>query len=223
MTAEAVRAARVESTIQPPRFVILSAHPLVVEALITRVRLVVPDANVPYAGPSKREALRSAAEEGCDCAIVDLEIEDDSAALDTLSTFSMYGVPTVALTARASTAHLESCLLAGVRGYVDKHGDARAVCEAVSAVLDGRTWLASEAQWPRSERLSVPLSDQERRALVFYASGMTQDTVARRMGIASSTVKHYLDRVRDKYQAAGQPARTKLELHARARADGLIP
>ena len=73
MTMEAIRVARVGSKVQPPRFVILSAHPLVVEALITRVRLVVPDAYISYAGPSKREALRSAAEERCDCAIVDLE------------------------------------------------------------------------------------------------------------------------------------------------------
>lgn len=223
MTMEAIRVARVGSMVQPPRFVILSAHPLVVEALITRVRLVVPDAHISYAGPSKREALRSAAEGGCDCAVVDLEVGDESAAVDILSTFSMYGVLTVALTARASTAHLESCLVAGARGYVDKHGDARDVCDAVAAVLDGRMWLASEVQTIRSARANVTLSDQERRALVLYASGMTQDMVARRMGIAPSTVKHYLDRVREKYQAAGQPARTKIELHARARADGLIP
>ena len=223
MSMGALPAARVASAIQPPRFVILSAHPLVVEALVNRVRLVVPDAHILYAGPSKQEALRSAAEGGCDCCVVDLEVGADVAALDVLSTLSMYGVPTVALTAKASSAHLESCLAAGVRGYVDKHGDARDVCDAVTAVLDGRTWLASEGAAIRSERATVTLSDQERRALVLYASGMTQDMVARRMGIAPSTVKHHLDRVREKYQSAGQPARTKIELHARARADGLIP
>ena len=223
MSMEALPGARAASTIAPPRFVILSAHPLVVEALLTRIRLVVPDAHVSYAGPSSREALRSAAEEGADCAILDLDAVDDAAALDIVSTFSMYGVPAVALTAKASTAHLESCLVAGVRGYVDKHGDARSVCDAVSAVLDGRTWHDIAVSERESDGASVALSDQERRALVLYASGMTQDMVARRMGIAPSTVKHYLDRVREKYQAAGQPARTKIELHARARADGLIP
>jgi hypothetical protein len=43
------------------------------------------------------------------------------------------------------------------------------------------------------------------------------------MGIASSTVKHYLDRVRTKYAEVGVHARTKLELHAIARAEGLLP
>jgi DNA-binding CsgD family transcriptional regulator len=69
----------------------------------------------------------------------------------------------------------------------------------------------------------VKLSEQERRALVLYASGLTQDVVARRMGITANTVKHYLDRVRDKYSNVGVRARTKLELHAVARAEGLLP
>lgn len=223
MTMEALPVARVESSIAPPRFVILSAQPLVVEALLMRVRLVVPDAHVSYAGPSSREALRSAAEEGAACAIVDFDVIDGAAALDIVSALAMYGVPTVALTARASAAHLEACLAAGVRGYVDKLSDARSVCEAIAAVLDDRTWLTSEVERTPCAQSTVTLSYQERRALVLYASGLTQDMVARRMGIAPSTVKHYLDRVRDKYQAAGLSARTKLELHARARADGLIP
>jgi DNA-binding NarL/FixJ family response regulator len=58
---------------------------------------------------------------------------------------------------------------------------------------------------------------------VLYASGMTQQMVARRMGIAPSTVKHYLDRVRQKYTDAGLVARTKLELHAIARREGWLP
>ena len=223
MTADVAPETQGASKARPARFVILERHPLVVEALVSRIRLVVPGAVIAYAGSSSREAVRCAAEQGCDCAIVDLEAADDSVILDTVSTLAMLAVPTVALTERASSEHLEPYRLAGVRGYVDKHGDARDVCDAVTAVLDGRTWLASEGAAIRSERATVTLSDQERRALVLYASGMTQDMVARRMGIAPSTVKHYLDRAREKYQAAGQPARTKIELHARARADGLIP
>ena len=110
-------------------------------------------------------------------------------------------------------------ILGRCRRYSDGAGDTR----AVAAVLDDHTWFPSEVQSKPCAQTSVTLSDQERRAFVLYASGMTQDMVARRMGIASSTVKHYLDRVREKYQAAGLPVRTKIELHARARAEGLIP
>lgn len=206
-----------------PRFVVLGEHPLVVEALVTRIRLVAPHADIAFAGSSARDAVRRVADGGCACAIVDLDGGEGVAALDIVSTLVMYDVPTVGLTGKASPEHFQLYLAAGISGYVDKHADARAVSEAVAAVLDGRTWFASPSYRDHSTRVTVTLSDQERRAFVLYASGMTQDMVARRMGIASSTVKHYLDRVREKYQAAGLPVRTKLELHAQARAEGLIP
>ena len=216
-------AARGMARAGPPRFVVLGVHPLMVEALVTRIRLVVPDAVVAFEGSSIRDAVRHAADGGCDCAVVDLDFGDAVAALDLISTFTMHGVPVIGLTGRASAEQLEALLAAGISGYVDKHADARDVCEAVAAVLDDHTWFPSEVQSKPCAQTSVTLSDQERRAFVLYASGMTQDMVARRMGIASSTVKHYLDRVREKYQAAGLPVRTKIELHARARAEGLIP
>jgi hypothetical protein len=43
------------------------------------------------------------------------------------------------------------------------------------------------------------------------------------MEITPNTVKHYLDRVRDKYTAAGIAARTKMQLHQVARLEGLLP
>jgi hypothetical protein len=43
------------------------------------------------------------------------------------------------------------------------------------------------------------------------------------MNVASSTVKEYLDRVRDKYTAVGIYARTKTQLYKQAREEGLLP
>jgi DNA-binding NarL/FixJ family response regulator len=48
------------------------------------------------------------------------------------------------------------------------------------------------------------------------------DSVARRMDVAPSTVKQYIDRVRDKYTAAGKLARTKTDLYRVARDEGLM-
>jgi hypothetical protein len=42
------------------------------------------------------------------------------------------------------------------------------------------------------------------------------------MGVASSTAKQYIDRVRDKYAQGGQHVRTKSELYAMAVEDGFI-
>ncbi|SMD25506.1 hypothetical protein [Kibdelosporangium aridum] len=49
-----------------------------------------------------------------------------------------------------------------------------------------------------------------------------KEMVADKMGVSTSTVNTYLDRVRIKYANAGRPAATKAALLARAIQDGLI-
>jgi hypothetical protein len=43
------------------------------------------------------------------------------------------------------------------------------------------------------------------------------------MNIAESTVKKNIDRIREKYEAAGRPANTKIDLYIRAVEDGILP
>jgi two-component system nitrate/nitrite response regulator NarL len=64
------------------------------------------------------------------------------------------------------------------------------------------------------------LSQRERAVLVAYASGMTLETAARHIGIRPDTAKTYLRRVKGKYQEAGRPAYTKVELARRVWEDG---
>jgi DNA-binding CsgD family transcriptional regulator len=66
------------------------------------------------------------------------------------------------------------------------------------------------------------LSPRESDALRLYASGLSMAAVARKMGISPHTAKEYLDRVRTKYAAVGRTARTRTELYAAARTDGII-
>ncbi|MEU3654245.1 hypothetical protein AB0E67_15710 [Streptomyces sp. NPDC032161] len=56
--------------------------------------------------------------------------------------------------------------------------------------------------------------------LVGYASGLTLKATARRAGITVNTAKYYLDRVKTKYQDAGRPTYTKIDLALRVREDG---
>jgi two-component system nitrate/nitrite response regulator NarL len=48
-------------------------------------------------------------------------------------------------------------------------------------------------------------------------------SVARRLRIRPGTAKSYVDRVREKYDEAGRPARSKMELRDRAVEDGILP
>jgi two-component system nitrate/nitrite response regulator NarL len=62
------------------------------------------------------------------------------------------------------------------------------------------------------------LSEREQLVLMAYASGLTLDSVARRLGISRETARTYLKRVKAKYKRAGMPAYTKLDLADRLRA-----
>jgi DNA-binding SARP family transcriptional activator/DNA-binding CsgD family transcriptional regulator/predicted negative regulator of RcsB-dependent stress response len=62
---------------------------------------------------------------------------------------------------------------------------------------------------------SVQLSDREQALLTAYVSGMTLEEAARHVGIRPTTAKTYLRRVKAKYEAAGRPAHTKVELARR--------
>jgi DNA-binding NarL/FixJ family response regulator len=115
-------------------------------------------------------------------------------------------------------------MTAGAQAFIAKRSSMKDLAAAVRTVIGGGSWVPPDlAAEMLTASTTVDLSEQERRALVLYASGLTLDMVARRMGITPHTVKHYIDRVRDKYTTAGRPARTKVELHKVAREEGLIP
>jgi len=63
------------------------------------------------------------------------------------------------------------------------------------------------------------LSQRERAVFAAYASGLTLETTARRVGIRPGTARTYLRRVQTKYEQIGRPARTKVDLAARLHED----
>ena len=88
----------------------------------------------------------------------------------------------------------------------------------------GQEWISSVMNEgiTFNQRTSDELSNQERKALVLYASGLKLDAVARRMNVAPSTVKQYIERAKSKYRIAGKPIRTKTEMYRALRDEGLV-
>jgi len=133
------------------------------------------------------------------------------------------GMRVLVLSAMASVPLVRAMIRAGVAGFVGKRDTEEDIVAAVWAVLRRRQWItpelasvmAGDAQRPR-------LSDQEERALVLYASGLTLDAVAVALGVKRDTVKKYLERVKAKYAEVGRPVRTKIDLNREAIRDGLM-
>lgn len=160
-----------------------------------------------------------------DLMLLDLDLADgERARPDQVERLASGGVRVLVVSALATPALVKAMLAAGVGGIVSKRDGLSDLNEAIDAVLDGGHWTSPElaavlANDPRRPALSV----QEEQALVLYASGLKLDSVARRLGVAPSTAKQYIDRVREKYATLGRDARTKTELYAAAVADGLLP
>ncbi len=135
-----------------------------------------------------------------------------------------HGAAVLIVSAAGSPRHVQRMLRAGALGVVAKNDSMDDLGAAVSAALSGRPWMSPMlAQAITLDQVDRPvLSDQELLALQLYACGLKLDSVARRMGVASSTAKQYIDRVRDKYAKSGLTVRTKTELYTIGVEDGFI-
>lgn len=133
------------------------------------------------------------------------------------------GIPVLIVSALGSARHVRRVLQAGAVGVVAKSDSMDDLSRAVDAALRGELWMTPMlAQAIAVDADRPKLSEQELLTLRLYAGGLKLDSVARRMGVASSTAKQYLDRVREKYARAGQAVRTKADLYAIAVEDGFI-
>jgi two-component system, NarL family, nitrate/nitrite response regulator NarL len=108
-----------------------------------------------------------------------------------------------------------------VHGYLTRDHDTVALARTLRAIAaGGTTWSVGPARAPRAPGPGrPPLSAREHGVLMAYASGLTLDSVACRLGISPETARTYLKRVKAKYHRAGLPVYTKLDLARQVRAD----
>jgi DNA-binding NarL/FixJ family response regulator len=135
-----------------------------------------------------------------------------------------HGTAVLIVSALGSAVHVGQMIQAGVAGVVAKQDGLADLREAIDAALSGRAWMSPvlARAMASDDRIHPNLSTQELEALRLYACGLKLDTVARRMGVAPSTAKQYIDRVRKKYEEVGRSARTKSELYREGLRDGFI-
>jgi DNA-binding NarL/FixJ family response regulator len=122
------------------------------------------------------------------------------------------------------TEYVIATLEAGAEGYLTKKRSLDDIITAVRDVAAGKLAPSPDLAFAvtRDKRPTRPrLSRQERRLFVYYAGGMTLAAAARKIGVETRTAEDYLNRVKKKYEDAGRPARTKLELAERLREDGI--
>jgi len=117
-------------------------------------------------------------------------------------------------------------LAGGAKGYLTKDNNLAALATTIREIATDTHILSPELAFAisRDRGATRPqLSDQEQLVVDLYAQGLTLAVVAEQLHIRFSTARGYLQRAKDKYQAAGRPFGTRTELQHRLREDDLGP
>lgn len=160
-----------------------------------------------------------------DVVVLDLTLGDGATVTENVRRLVHDGSPVIIHSVADRPAAVREALVAGAAGVVSKASRIDEVISAVDTVargesLDNVEW-ASAIDGDRAFA-DAQLSSRERDVLRLYAAGLPLKSVAERLGVAYSTAKENITRVRVKYVEVGRPAPTKVDLLRRAMEDGLV-
>lgn len=209
------------SEVRPIRLALIDDHELVREGL--RALLVAhPDSGIAivYSGASVPEAIDAHPQ----VALLDIELGPAAGPVAAnVGQLVRAEVDVLLISAFDDPPSVRAGMRAGALGFAPKSVSYDTLVEALRTVAGGELYLSVDLASILASAADAPdLSPRELDALRLYASGLKLTAVAHRMGISPHTAKEYLDRVRAKYGQVGRPARTRTELYAAARRDGLI-
>ncbi len=130
-------------------------------------------------------------------------------------------VPIIIYTMHEDAHTLKQALAYGVAGIVPKTHSAKLLQKAIELIIEGGVYvppdlahqLARPEPSPSGSSQSAAMSPQQRRILELLAQGLPNKEIARKLGIASSTVKNQLTVV---FERLGVSNRTQAAMAARA-------
>jgi two-component system, NarL family, nitrate/nitrite response regulator NarL len=191
------------------------------DLMVAGIRALLSARNSPArfaAGARTVDALLEAAKE-FDVVILDVRLDDGSTPEENIRRLTTEGHRVLL---HADFRHREASptmVRSGARGLVWKNDPVRSLLDAVMHVAEGGSWT------PEDDGHSVDLTHRETEVLRLYAAGLKYAETAAALDppVSVESVKTYLQRIRRRYDEAGRPASTRMELHQRALEDGLLP
>ena len=162
----------------------------------------------------------------CDVVVLDLSLGDGSTVTANVQGVMEAGPAVLVHSIADRVSSVREAIAAGAAGVIPKSSPTTTVMAAIASlargeVLNNLEWAAAidaDNDFARAE-----LGRRERDVLHMYASGLPLKAVALQLGIAHSTAREYLNRIRAKYIEVGRPAPTKVDLLRRAVEDGILP
>ncbi len=204
-----------------PRIAIVDDHALVCEGLSLMLREAL-DADVVLQSDDPAAVLDL--DPPADVLLLDLMLGQSQADPEVARRIQESGCKVLVVSALAVPDQIRQMIDVGVSGFISKREPAEVLVKAIRYVLAEGTWTSPEVAALVMSGPSRPdLSPAQQRVLTLYATGMTLDSVARRMGISAGTASTHLKRARLKYAELGRPARTRVDLYRQAVEDGIVP
>ncbi|MDQ1131393.1 response regulator transcription factor [Microbacterium sp. SORGH_AS_0888] len=184
--------------------------------------------DIVFSGASVTHYLAWRHREGAppaDVVVLDLTLGDGTTVTENVTRVTEDGSSVIIYSVADRPAAVREALAAGAVGVVGKSSPIEDVVAAIAAV--GRGDVLTGVEWASAvdgdrEFAAAQLSAREREVLRLYAAGLPLKIVADRLGIAFSTAKENITRIRLKYTDVGRPAPTKVDLHRRALEDGIL-
>ena len=160
-----------------------------------------------------------------DVAILDLRLDDGTTPADNLEALLNMRVPVVVYTSADDPYLVREAIRHGALSVVRKSAAPTELVTTVEAALNneitpGLDWAA--ALDADSDFVATHLTDVEAEVLAHYAAGELSEVVARRLGLAPSSVNTYISRIRNKYREVGRKVDSRVDLFFRAAEDGLV-
>lgn len=180
------------------------------------------DLRLAATGASVEEYLAAAPEPGI--VTLDLHLHNGSDPVDNVAALVGAGHQVIVVTVVRDQAYISATTEAGAAAYLTKNNNLDALAEVVRALHRGDLPTTPEhAFWlSRDDRPTRPrLSPRESEILRAVGEGMLHETIGRRLGIGTSTVRSHLKSVRAKYAAVGRDIKHPAHYRDRVREDDL--
>lgn len=190
----------------PARVLVADDHPVVRKGMAFIVEDA-PELQCIGQADGVESAIAAWQAHGPDIGIFDLRMTDGDAisAITRIRTFDAQARILV-ISSYDSDEEVYRVMKSGARGYLLKDDEPETIVNAIRTVLAGRSYLAPHLAGKLASRISEnDLSEREMEILTMVAEGRSNATIAKDLGISTSTIKFHLNNV---YSKLGVSSRT---------------
>jgi two-component system nitrate/nitrite response regulator NarL len=193
--------------VEPIRIVVADDHPLFREGVIMSLRTA-KDIEIVGQAADADGAVRIVREHVPEVALLDVTMPGGGLEAARKIATACPATRIVMLTVSEDEDDLLTAMKAGASGYVLKGVASHELLSIVRAVAGGEVYVAPSLAFALLREMSKPrpadplaeLSQRERQVLELVATGLSNQAIGQRLGLAEKTVKHYMTNILTKLQ-----------------------